>query len=316
MKMEQSVGAMISTGDTQSVDVMSRDIPAAIADAIIEHESWVSAWQRAALCGLPPGDNVTGEDSYLTCRFGRWFYYHRSTGMLDGKLFENLGNLHREVHEAGRYLSGKLTTGDVVLSDEYDAMMDVADRFRKVAVRIQELHGLPEDGAVVADDDLAELQSRLTILSELEREWERAARTEIPLSLIMVRPDGLSSVMQSFGQIGIGRIVASLGARLISHLRPYDMIFRYGRTEFLVCVPGANLEHAAQVSSRLEELLSEKPIALSDEEESMVTARFGIALADPQSAVQDVLDRASRAANMAGSAEGQRIVVWSAELEN
>jgi len=307
---------MTGKGDTQSADITARDIPTAIADAIIEHESWLSAWQRAALCGLPPGDHVTGEDSHLTCRFGRWFHHNEGTGMLDGKLFANLGSMHLEVHESGRFLMAKLLAKEPVSSGEYDAMMDVADRFRKIAVRIQELHGLPEDGAVVADDDLAELQSRLTILSELEREWERAARTEIPLSLVMVRPDGLEAIRQNFGQIGIGRIVASLGARLISHLRPYDMVFRYGRTEFLVCVPGADLEHAELISGRLEELLSENPVALSDDEASKVTARFGIALADPESAVQDVLDRASRAANMAGSAEGERVVVWSAELEN
>jgi diguanylate cyclase (GGDEF)-like protein len=307
---------MTGKGDTQSADATSRDIPAAIADAILEHESWLSAWQRAALCGQPPGDHVTGEDSHLACRFGRWFQRHSAAGMLDGKLFANLGDMHRELHEAGRYLMGKLRAGEAVSPGEYDAMMDVADRFRKIAVRIQELHGLPEDGAVVADDDLAELQSRLTILSELEREWERAARTEIPISLIMVRPDGLEAIRQAFGQIGIGRIVASLGARLISHLRPYDMVFRYGRTEFLICAPGADLEHAELISNRLEELLGEKPVALSDDENSKVTARFGIALADPQSAVQEVLDRASRAANMAGSASGERIVVWSAELEN
>jgi diguanylate cyclase (GGDEF)-like protein len=307
---------MTGKGDTQSADATSQDIPSAIADAIVEHESWLSAWQRAALCGLPPGDHVTGEDSHLTCRFGRWFQRHSATGMLDGKLFADLGRMHRETHEAGCYLMGKLTAGEPVPADEYDAMMDVAGKFRKIAVRIQELHGLPEEGAVVSDDDLAELQSRLTMLSELEREWERSVRMAIPMSLIMVRPDGLGAIRQGFGQIGIDRVVASLAVRLFSHLRPYDSVYRYGRTEFLICVPGADRERAELVSSRLDELLSDEPVALSEDDESKVTARFGISLADPQSTVQEVLDRASRAANMAGSAEGERIVVWSAEMEN
>ena len=307
---------MTGKGDTLSAENRSRDIPAAIADAILEHESWLGAWQRSALCGLPPGDHVTGEDSHLTCRFGSWFQHNSTIGMLDGKRFADLGRMHREVHEAGRYLMGKLTAGATVPPDEYDAMMDVADKFRKIAVRIQELHGLPEEGAVVPDDDLAELQSRLTMLSELEREWERAARTETPVSLIVVRPDGLGAIRQGFGQIGIDRVVVSLAARLFSHLRPYDSVFRYGRTEFLICVPGADRERAEIVSTRLDQLLSDDPVALSDDAESTVTARFGISLSDSKSSVQEVLDRASRAANMAGSAAGERIVVWSAELEN
>lgn len=307
---------MIGKGDTRSAEIQSRDIPAAIADAILEHESWLADWQRAALCGLPPSDHVTGEDSHLTCRFGRWFQHNSAIGMLDGKLFSDLGRMHRETHEAGRYLMGKLMAGAPVPPDEYDAMMDVADKFRKIAVRIQELHGLPEEGAVVPDDDLAELQSRLTMLSELEREWERAARTETPVSLILVRPDGLGAIREGFGQIGIDRVVASLAARLFSHLRPYDSVFRYGRTEFLICVPGADRERAELVSTRLDQLLSDDPVALSDDAESTVTARFGVSLSDSKSSVQEVLDRASRAANMAGSAAGERIIVWSAELEN
>lgn len=306
---------MIVKNDMQDADIASRDIPVAIADAIREHDSWLADWLRAALCGLPPGDRVTGENSHLTCHFGLWFRHHKGTGMLTGKLFNDLGAMHREVHEAARYLMGKLAAGKPVPPDEYDAMMDVAGKFRKIAVRIQDLHGRPEDAMVVADDDLAELQSRLTMLSELEREWERAVRTGSPMSLIMVRPCGLDAIGQTYGQIGIDRVIASLAARLFSHLRPYDSVFRYGRTEFLICVPGASREYAETIAMRLDELLVEDPIALSSDAESIVMARFGISLTDSKCPVQEVLDRASRAANMAGSAEGQRIVFWSAELE-
>ncbi len=307
---------MTGKGDTQSADIISRDIPAAVADAILEHECWLAAWQRAALCALPPADIDTDEDAHLTCHFGRWFRYHSATGMLEGKLFADLGQMHREVHDAARYLMGRLAAGESLPPDEYDAMMDVADKFRKIAVRVQELHGKPEEGAVVADEELAELQSRLTMMSELEREWERTARTGSPMSLIMVRPDGLDAVSQTYGQIGTDRVIASLAARLFSHLRPYDSVFRYGRAGFLICAPGTDRARAETLAKRLDELLGESPVSLSDDGEATVAARFGISLSDSKSPVQEVLDRASRAANMAGSAKGERIVVWSAALEN
>lgn len=307
---------MTGSTDNQDLYILSRDIPEAIADAIVEHESWLAAWLRAALCGLPPGQDVMGEDSHLSCRFGRWYAHNSDIGLLDGKLFTDLGYMHREVHEAARHLMTKLQAREPIPADEYDAMMDVADKFRKIAVRIQELHGRPEEGAVVADDELAELQSRLTMLSELEREWERAARSGNPVSLIIVRPDGLAEIAKTYGQIGIDRVVASLAARLFSHLRPYDSVFRYGRTEFLVCVPEADEARAESIAMRLNELVADDPVALSDGVELTVTARFGIALSSSKNSVQEVLDRASRAANMAGSAEGERIVAWSAELEN
>jgi diguanylate cyclase (GGDEF)-like protein len=307
---------MKSAADTDLTDILSRDVPSAIADAIVEHEGWLAAWQRAALCGVPPGVDITGENSHATCRFGRWYEYHSSAGMLEGKLFSDLGNMHRDTHDAARRLMAKRLAGEPVPAEEYDAMMDFADKFRKIALRIQEFHGRPEEGAVIADDDLAELQSRLNMLSELEREWERAARTGSPMSLIMVRPDGLETVRGSYGQIGADRVVASLAARLFSHLRPYDSVFRYGRAEFLVCIPGADGEQAEAVAARLDTLMGDDPISVADEKQATVTARFGISVSDTKSPVQEILDRASRAANMAGSAPGERVVVWSAELEN
>jgi len=307
---------MTADSDNQAGDLLSRDVPAAIADAILEHETWLAAWLRAAICGLPAGAEVTSEDSHLNCRFGRWYLHNSRAGLLDGKLFADLGRMHREVHEAGRYLMAKRLAGEPIPADEYDAMMDVAGKFRKIAIRVQELHGRPEEGTVVDDDDLAELQSRLNMLSELEREWERASRSGCPVCLIMVRPDNLGAVAKTYGQIGVNRVVASLATRLFAHLRPYDSVFRYGRTEFLVCVPDADAAQAEAVAIRLDELVAGAPVGLSDDVELAVTARFGIALSDSKSAVQEVLNRASHAANMAGSAAGERIVAWSAELEN
>lgn len=307
---------MAGRTENSDIDILSRDIPAAIADAILEHERWLSAWVRAALCRLPVGEDVSAEDSHLTCRFGRWYGHNSKAGLLDGKLFGDLGKMHREMHEAARYLMAKMQAGERLPADEYDAMMDVADKFRKIAVRIQELHGTPEEGAVVADEGLAELQSRLTMLAELEREWERAARTGNPVALVMVRPIGLDTIIKSFGQIGVDRIVASLATRLFAHLRPYDSVFRYGRAEFLVCVPDADVARADSVAARLDELITESPVGLSEDVELAVSARFGIALSNPNVSVQEVLDRASHAANMAGNAAGERVVLWEPELEN
>jgi diguanylate cyclase (GGDEF)-like protein len=297
-------------------DVLSRDIPTAIADAILEHETWLAAWQRAALCGLPHHEEATIGSSYDACRFGRWYAHNGGAGLLEGKLFSDLGRMHRELHEAASYLMNKVKAGGLLPADEYDAMLDVADKFRKIAVRIQELHGHPDEGTVADNDDLAEMQSRLNMLSELEREWERAARSGRPACLILVRPNGLKQVAETYGQIGIDRIFVSLAARLFAHLRPYDSVFRYGRTGFLICVPDSDATRADIVASRLDQLVSNDSVMLSDEIEIPVSARFGIALSSSKNSVQEVLDRAQRATNMAGSAEGERIVAWSPELEN
>lgn len=310
-------GKMNGNSDSDSADILSRSIPAAVADAISEHESLVASWQRAVICGRPPAENVTADHAHLTCRFGRWYQHHSATGMLEGKLFDDLGRMHRETHEAVRYLSAKAKAGSPLPPDEYDALMDVADKFRKIAIRIQELHGQPEESVAIAEDDsLAELQSRLNMLSELEREWDRAARTGSSMSLILVRPNGLEAIRRTYGQIGVDRVVAGMAARLFSHLRPYDSVFRYGRNEFLVCVPGADRDRAGAVAERLDDLLSDDPVALSEDDQSKVMACFGISVSDPKVPVQEVLDRAVRAAGKTGRSLGERIFLWAPEFES
>lgn len=297
----------------QETELLARDIPSAIADAIYEHESWMEDWRRTALCGLPPGNHITGENAHLTCRFGRWFAHNSETGMLQGKLLHDLGSMHGELHEAGRYLMAKLKDGEQIPADEYDAFMDVAHNFQKIAARIQDLHGCSDQADIDVEDELVELQSRLNMLTELEREWERAARAGKMSALIMVRPDGLEEIHATYGQIGVDRVFASLAARLYSHLRPYDSVFRYGRNEYLICIPETDHGRAADIARRLDRLLADDPVALSDEVEAEVTARFGFALSDRRCSVQEVLDRAARAVNLAGSAE--RVVAWTAERD-
>jgi diguanylate cyclase (GGDEF)-like protein len=294
----------------------SRDISAAVADALSEHDRWLEALRRALICRLIPDSLVVDENAQTRCRFGQWFERHSQSGILEGDHFVELGRAHHEVHEAACYLAGKVAAKDRIPADEYDALISAFDGFRKAAMRVQETYGRPEDIQVAEDEAIAELQSRMTMLAELERESERAARTNTPMCLLMVRPNGLAEIEEAYGNLGIDRLVAGLAARLYSHLRPYDAVYRYGRSEFLICLPGADTRQASAVTKRLCEAVDKAPFALSGSVETAVSARFGIAMSDTRAAVQEILERASRAANMAGTGVGERIVVWSVELEN
>ena len=307
---------MAGSGGRPDDNAGSRDISVAVAEALVEHERWLAALQRALVCGLPPEPLVVDEDAETRCRFGQWFERHRQSGILEGSLFTQLGRVHCEVHEAARYLAGKAADRERIPVDEYDALISAFESFAQAAARVQETHGRPEDLRVAEDEAIAELQSRMTMLSELERESERAARTGTPMCLLMVRPNGLGEIEAAYGNLGIDRLVAGLAARLYSHLRPYDAVYRYGRSEFLICLPGADSQQAFAVTKRLCDAVAQAPFALSESVETEVSARFGIAVSDRRAAVQEIMDRASRAANMAGARAGEQIVVWSAELEN
>lgn len=294
----------------------SRDIAVSIVYALAEHEQWLEGLRRALICGLEPDPLISGDDAHQRCRFGQWLERHSQSGILEGQLFVEIGRAHKEVHEAARYLAAKAGAAERIPADEYDALINAFDGFRNIAERIQEIHGRPEDIQVAEDEAVAELQGRMTMLAELERESERAARTNMPMCLVMVRPNGLAEIEERFGNLGIDRLVAGLAARLYARLRPYDAVYRYGRSEFLICLPSTDSGQANVVTRRLCEAVDAAPFALSGTVETAASARFGIAMSDARASVQEILDRASRAANMAGTGEGERVVVWSAELEN
>lgn len=307
---------MTGSGNPPADMAASRDIATAVADALAEHDRWLDALRRALICGVPPNADVLAGNSETLCDFGRWFERNRGAGMLEDDSVVELGRVHRKLHEAGRRLAGMSAPGRPAEAEAYDALTSAFDSFRKAIRRVQEAYGLPEDVELAEDPEIAALQSRLTMLAELEREWERSARTKKPVCLIMVRPSGLSEIEEKFGSLGIDRVVAGLAARLYAHLRPYDAVYRYGRAEFVICLPETDLQQAGRVTERLCEAVDEAPFALSEAVETTVSARFGVAMSDARVPVQEILDRASRAANMAGTAEGERIAIWSPTAEN
>jgi len=293
-----------------------RDIATVVADAAVEHEYWLKSWQRALICGVTQGPNVVEETAHLTCRFGSWLEANKGAVELAGDAMAELARAHREVHEAVRYLAGEAAAGHRLAPDEFDTAMDAAVAFNAAVHRVRETHGAPEDMEVPADAQLAELQSRMTMLGELERERERALRTGAAMSLVLVHPEPLQAIEAGYGTVGIDRAVAGLAARLFSQLRSYDGLYRYGRSEFLLCLPASTAEQARGIAERLAEAVGAAPMALSDTIETEVYARFGIAVVDARATIQETVDRALHALAMTGTGEGQRIVVWAPEREN
>lgn len=291
-----------------------RDIADAAADAVVEHEYWLQALYKAVLCGLPAGDPVLRDDAHLICRFGRWLHQHRIAGLLDGDLFDALEQAHLQIHRAGRGIALTAAAGPVDPAD-YDSFIVAVNGFRQVALEVESAHGgSPDESA--ADDGLAALEGRLTMLRELERERDRAVRTAAPLSLVLVRPQGFAELESEFGRVGADRAVIGLAARLFAQLRPYDAVYRYDRTEFLISLPNTGPDQALIVVRRLAEAIEESPVSLSDSGTVTLHARFGIAMADSRCPVQETLDRAVRAVDSIGAdaAVDERVAVWSSAL--
>jgi diguanylate cyclase (GGDEF)-like protein len=98
---------------------------------------------------------------------------------------------------------------------------------------------------------------------------------------------------------------------LTEHLRPHDKVFRYAGNEFLISLPGADLESGKAAVARVREGLARQLLIVGADGMALhVTASFGIALLDPEVGVVDSIDRAEQALHLAKAAGRNRAISW------
>jgi diguanylate cyclase (GGDEF)-like protein len=135
-------------------------------------------------------------------------------------------------------------------------------------------------------DGLTGARRRDAGLLELEREILRANRTRQTFVLVFVDVDGLKRINDAHGHTAGDELLAQIAATMRSHLRPYDLIVRYGGDEFLCGLMDLGLE---QTSARFALVNA----ILTSEHHASVTA--GVAELQPGDTLQNLIDRADAA---------------------
>ena len=95
-------------------------------------------------------------------------------------------------------------------------------------------------------DELTGARRRADGLFELEREVVRAKRTGQPFTLAFVDIDGLKVVNDSRGHAGGDELLVLVADTIRVHVRPDDLIVRYGGDEFLCGLLGLSIVEATR----------------------------------------------------------------------
>ena len=77
-------------------------------------------------------------------------------------------------------------------------------------------------------------------------------------SLIICDLDEFKSINDDFGHSAGDDVLALLGTLLLETIRPTDFAYRYGGEEFLILLPGSNLQEAAAVAERLRAVIDDR----------------------------------------------------------
>ncbi|MGC2298804.1 MAG: diguanylate cyclase [Acidobacteriaceae bacterium] len=145
----------------------------------------------------------------------------------------------------------------------------------------------------VTHDGLTGLWNREALLSLIFQETDRVQRMKTSLSLMLLDLDDFSRINHDYGYETGDRLLIELANRFRRQLRSYDLIGRCGEDEFLLALPGCDLDNAVLLAGRIRESILARPFP-ADHEATTLNASFGVAISRGRSPLV-VLREAERA---------------------
>lgn len=282
----------------------------ALEQALYNHENWSEQLFATLVCRQPAHPDDLHPDAHRLCRFGQWYY---ATGNSDFQHHPGAGEIetkHEQMHQYAARMLRIAAQGEAIPLEEYHRFLNAMKNLRLEIATVQRdlgeaLHHL---------DPLTGTPSRTGMLSKLREQHALATRKIQSCSVAMIDLDHFKSINDQYGHLVGDKVLASFARHVMSNLRPYDKIFRYGGEEFLICLPATDLETAYALTDRLRSGFADLPHEADGHDIFHVTVSFGLSLLDPQLSVESAIDRADKALYSAKRNGRNRTVVWDDTL--
>ncbi len=164
------------------------------------------------------------------------------------------------------------------------------------------------------EDPLTAVANHEQFLEFLEREWRRARRDGLPLSLIFVDVDHFRAYNRQFGRKAGDDVLKQVGRRLATVVgRPGDLVARYHRDEFALVLASTDGPGSFKISEQVRAAICELKLpAAKDGPNDFVTASVATSTAVPQreSAWEelDLIKAARHALREARATGGNRVL--------
>jgi diguanylate cyclase (GGDEF)-like protein len=157
-------------------------------------------------------------------------------------------------------------------------------------------------------DSLTGLLNRFAILEALGREVTRSAREGTRAGVIMADLDHFKQVNDTYGHAVGDAVLRESARRMLSSIRAYDSIGRYGGEEFLIIAPGCGVNEATLQAERLRASVSAAAIDAAGSP-VLMTMSVGVAAGSDGKQADDLLRAADEALYQAKDAGRNRVEV-------
>ena len=124
-------------------------------------------------------------------------------------------------------------------------------------------------------DKLTGLYNRRHFMQILEKEIERAKRTEKSFSVVLIDIDDFSHYNNTNGHVAGDKILERIAQIFKSNVRSMDTVGRYGGEEFIIILPDAEFQPSAEICERIRKAVEEEKF---ESEEKQPTGKVTISL--------------------------------------
>jgi len=166
----------------------------------------------------------------------------------------------------------------------------------------EELHRL------AITDPLTGVFNRRHFFQLAEAEFERAVRTQQPVSVVLMDIDHFKNVNDTHGHQNGDLVLRNIAEACRGNLRQMDVLARYGGEEFIILLPNMDEEHALKAAEKVRKIVENMNIEITESEIS-ITASFGVAsLIQQDKGIDELIDRADKNLYLAKESGRNRVV--------
>ncbi|QIL83224.1 GGDEF domain-containing protein [Diaphorobacter sp. HDW4A] len=125
-------------------------------------------------------------------------------------------------------------------------------------------------------DPLTQLPNRAALVRDMTKALDAAARSERPLSVMIMDIDHFKRFNDKFGHLAGDQVIQLVARILQQQSRERDVVSRYGGEEFVLVLPNTDPHEAQNMAIRLCNAIRNTPLKLASGKELHITVSVGV----------------------------------------